>query len=289
MSSMSFAAVAQLLTSVDTDDSSLSASSDPVGASGGAGVCHVVSVDLRCHGESHRQGGEGVLTLDTLVEDFVEVVQSVQKQLAPCSRLYYAGHSLGGAVVTRASTHPALASRLGGVVMLDIVEAVAKQSLQYMDAYLEKRPTSFSSPREAAHWFVTHGGMNNESLAQRTVPYLLREAEGTAGCRWSWRTDLKETRCCWPTWFDGLDKRFTTLPCPKMLLLASTDRLDKELTLAQMQGRFQLEVIGTQGHYVMEDEPAIVASKLARFVNRVETLTKKLPIFNHKSTPVGSA
>lgn len=38
-----------------------------------------------------------------------------------------------------------------------------------------------------------------------------------------------------------------------MLLLAGTDRLDKELTIAQMQGKFQLVLLPSCGHAIQED------------------------------------
>lgn len=245
----------------------------------------VVSIDMRCHGLSNVDGGESILTLDTLVQDFVAMVLALQAHQFPTiKRFYYAGHSLGGSVVSFGATEKSIAHLLGGVAMLDIVEGIAKLSLKYMDAVLQKRPTLFKSCKEAAHWFVAHGGMFNEEIAQLTVPFLLKESarntETEAQPPLTWKTDLFKTAPCWDTWFEGLDKKFVSLPCPKMLLLATTDRLDKELTMAQMQGKFQLEIIGTQGHYVMEDQPAVVAVKLMRFVYRVETLTRKLPTFN---------
>lgn len=244
-------------------------------------ACRVVSIDLCCHGASDDgPDGEAGLTLPSLVDDFVAVVGWLKEQLFPkTERFFYAGHSLGGSVVTFGATHSSIAGWLGGVVMLDIVESVAKQSLRYMNSVLDKRPCTFSSTREAAHWFVTHGGMFNEAIAQLTVPFSLRD-DGSGSL--VWRTNLQKTEPCWATWFEGLDRRFVSLPCPKMLLLATTDRLDKELTTAHMQGKFQLEVVGTQGHYVMEDEPTTVASKLMRFIHRVDVLSSKLSKLNQR-------
>jgi protein phosphatase methylesterase 1 len=42
---------------------------------------------------------------------------------------------------------------------------------------------------------------------------------------------------------------------PKILLLAASDRMDKDLTIAQMQGKFKLSVIANVGHIVHEDNP----------------------------------
>ena len=38
-------------------------------------------------------------------------------------------------------------------------------------------------------------------------------------------------------WFQGLSQQFLSSSVPKMLLLAGVDRLDKDLTVGQMQGK----------------------------------------------------
>jgi len=43
-----------------------------------------------------------------------------------------------------------------------------------------------------------------------------------------------------------------------MLLLAGMDRLDTELTVGQMQGKFQLTVLPQAGHACHEDQPTKV-------------------------------
>lgn len=56
------------------------------------------------------------------------------------------------------------------------------------------------------------------------------------GSAYVWRINLKETECHWRGWFDGLSSLFLSISVPRMLLLAGVDRLDKELTIAHMQG-----------------------------------------------------
>jgi hypothetical protein len=53
-----------------------------------------------------------------------------------------------------------------------------------------------------------------------------------------WRTDLAKTQPFWEGWFIGLSKKFLEAKGGKLLLLAGTDRLDKELIIGQMQGMF---------------------------------------------------
>lgn len=55
-----------------------------------------------------------------------------------------------------------------------------------------------------------------------------------------------------------------------MLLLAGTDRLDKELTIAQMQGKFVFKVLSKVGHVVQEDDPQRTAAVLIDFIERFQ-------------------
>ena len=54
--------------------------------------------------------------------------------------------------------------------------------------------------------------------------------------------------------------------------MAGTDRLDKDMTIAQMQGKFQLLVFPNSGHAVQEDEPERMARELVAFWKRNERL-----------------
>ncbi len=53
-------------------------------------------------------------------------------------------------------------------------------------------------------------------------------------------------------------------------MLAGTDRLDKELMIGQMQGKFQLAVVPGVGHMLHEDDPTGVAEILVEFWRRNE-------------------
>ena len=44
-------------------------------------------------------------------------------------------------------------------------------------------------------------------------------------------------------WYKGLSEAFLGVCAPKVLMLAGTDRLDKPLTIGQMQGRFQMVLL----------------------------------------------
>lgn len=51
-------------------------------------------------------------------------------------------------------------------------------------------------------------------------------------------------------------------------MLAGLDRLDKELTVGQMQGKFQMQVFHQVGHAIHEDVPDKGAECLAAFLCR---------------------
>ena len=92
----------------------------------------------------------------------------------------------------------------------------------------------------------------------------------------SWRVDLAASEPHWQGWFQGLSQRFLEAPAAKLLLLAGVDRLDKDLTVGQMQGKFQMQVLPAVGHTVHEDSPDKVAEVLATFLvrNKLATATE---------------
>lgn len=85
---------------------------------------------------------------------------------------------------------------------------------------------------------------------------------------YTWRIDLSNTEKHWLSWFRGMTNKFLSVPVPKLLVLAGIDRLDKDLTIGQMQGKFQMHVLSQAGHAVHEDVPDRVADVLATFMVR---------------------
>lgn len=58
----------------------------------------------------------------------------------------------------------------------------------------------------------------------------------------------------------GLSKKFLEARGGKLLVLAGTDRLDRELMIGQMQGKYQLLVLPEVGHFLHEDAPEKAAN-----------------------------
>ncbi|KAJ1901406.1 Protein phosphatase methylesterase 1, partial [Kickxella alabastrina] len=63
----------------------------------------------------------------------------------------------------------------------------------------------------------------------------------------------------------SLSKAFVSAQTAKLLILAGSDRLDKELLIAQMQGKFQLELLPPAGHAIREDLPDMVGDVVTLF------------------------
>ncbi len=85
---------------------------------------------------------------------------------------------------------------------------------------------------------------------------------------YNWRIDLGQTEPHWRGWFSGLSSKFLSVSAAKMLVLAGVDRLDKDLTVGQMQGKFQMQVLPQAGHAVHEDVPEKMSEILATFLVR---------------------
>ena len=87
----------------------------------------------------------------------------------------------------------------------------------------------------------------------------------------AWRTPLARSAPHWPGWYRGLSALFLgSLPAglPRALIAAGADRLDRALTVGQMQGRFQLVLVSGAGHCVQEDAPLAVAGAMAQLARR---------------------
>ncbi|KYN07465.1 PREDICTED: protein phosphatase methylesterase 1 [Cyphomyrmex costatus] len=110
--------------------------------------------------------------------------------------------------------------------------------------------------------------IQEEESSNMPPPPPISSAANTTNRKYVWRIDLAKTEQHWFGWFKGLSMAFLNVSAPKMLLLAGVDRLDRELTVGQMQGKFQMQVLPACGHAVHEDVPDKVAEAIATFMVR---------------------
>lgn len=248
-SAMSFAPVTQEL---------LSNSDNKVG---------FLALDLRAHGETTLEP-ESDMSLETLSKDFTHAVSYVQRMFELDEKIILVGHSLGGAICANCAFQKTIPNT-SGLVVIDVVEGTAMEALGFMKTYLSNRPTSFKSIDDAISWHIKTLVTRNRLSACITVPSLLvQQEDGT----FVWRTDLYKTSPYWMDWFKGLSDKFLRAPYGRMLIVAGTDRLDKTLTIGQMQGKYQLEILPETGHFVHEDVPAKISSLLLNFWHRNQPL-----------------
>ncbi|KAF7714635.1 Protein phosphatase methylesterase-1 [Penicillium ucsense] len=221
------------------------------------------------------------LSLDTLSRDLVFVVQETQTKMGwkALPDIVLVGHSLGGAVITDVAKKGALGPKVLAYAVLDVVEGSAMDALQSMETYLSTRPTRFTSLASGIEWHTRSRTIRNSTSAQASVPSLIYEESDPADPSrpWVWRTNLSATKPFWENWFIGHSRKFLDSRGGKLLLLAGTDRLDKELMIGQMQGKYQLQVFPEAGHFIQEDQPAKTAQVLADFYRRNDRSALVLP------------
>lgn len=222
------------------------------------------------------------LSLKTLSQDLLNVILLTQRELGwpELPGLVLIGHSLGGAVVTELAMSKKLGDSVLGYAVLDVVEGSALDTLKSMQSYLATRPTSFSSIPSAIEWHTRSRTLRNTTSARISVPSLLRPPSSSSTNpkeAWIWRTDLSSTQPFWEDWFTGLSHKFLEAKGGKLLILAGTDRLDKELMIGQMQGKYQLQVFPEAGHFIHEDQPSKTAMIVADFYRRNDRSALVLP------------
>ena len=76
-----------------------------------------------------------------------------------------------------------------------------------------------------------------------------------------------------------MSSKFLSVSASKLLLLAGVDRLDRDLTVGQMQGKFQMQILPQAGHAIHEDVPEKVGDILSTFLVR-NKFAKPLDNFN---------
>ncbi|AGO10719.1 AaceriAGR359Cp [[Ashbya] aceris (nom. inval.)] len=239
------------------------------------GNCGVFSFDARGHGETVPLDTTSEIPYDlaTFTADFEAVIKSLYQRVLqhtiPQEKLSIVllGHSLGGSICTTVfnTMDDILRSKVIGVAIFDIVEEAAIAALNNMSHHLATTPTAFANMREAIEYHIDKGLSNLRSSAEVCVPALFHKTSRGTVVR---ITDLASFQKYWHTWFVGLSSRFVQMPTSKLLVLAGSDNLDKELIIGQMQGKYQLVVFQESGHFIQEDAPSKAAITLIEFWRR---------------------
>ena len=152
-----------------------------------------------------------------------------------------------------------------GIIVVDVIEGSAMESLPFMKGVIEKRQNEFSSLNEAISYMASTQIRNLQSC-RVSIPPLLKQVKNQKGKKvYTWKTDLMSTEKFWPDWYKDLSKEFLSIRTPKALILTDTNELDTPLTVGQMQGKFKLGVIKGTGHFIMEDDPMAMMEQINQF------------------------
>uniref|UniRef100_A0A6B2LD61 protein phosphatase methylesterase-1 n=1 Tax=Arcella intermedia TaxID=1963864 RepID=A0A6B2LD61_9EUKA len=225
--------------------------------------CRVITFDCRGHGSTLLT--EDDMSSENLVNDTKGIIEKLNPTGSP---IVLIGHSMGGAIAIR--TALALPKNaVSALIVLDVVEGTAMAALPKMMSIIQGRPSKFDTVESALHWAVSSGVVRNRASACISVPQQFIEKDGC----YVWRTDLRKTQPFWEGWFKNMSNLFLSVPCPKLLLVADTDRLDTPLTTGQMMGKFQFSIIPNVGHLIQEDAPERTATLIIQFLQRFR-LTK---------------
>mmetsp|Transcript_10959 Transcript_10959/g.18748 ORF Transcript_10959/g.18748 Transcript_10959/m.18748 type:complete len:474 (+) Transcript_10959:91-1512(+) len=239
----------------------------------------VVSYDSRAHGES-KCTDEDDLSAERQVSDTSNVLKALCAYLGRSEqyKVCVCGHSMGGAIAIKfASAPPEISHGVLGVCVIDVVEGTALSSLPYMLSFLQNRPSRFKSVEECIKYTIQSGQVKRVDSARVAIPPQLVIKDVSNSSEYSWRTNLEASEKFWKGWFTGLSKEFLGARAAKMLILAGTDRFDRELTIAQMQGKFQTVMFHGAGHAVHQDKPEETADALINFVKRNHFVTVHHP------------
>ncbi|EFP09559.1 hypothetical protein CRE_25587 [Caenorhabditis remanei] len=225
-------------------------------------TCRVIAPDLRGHGDT-RCADEHDLSKETQIKDISAIFNKVYGDTD--ESVCIVGHSMGGALAVHTLNAKAISAKVAALIVIDVVEGSAMEALGGMVHFLHSRPSSFDSVEKAIRWCLSSGTAKNPMAARVSMPSQIREVSES---EYTWRIDLTTTEQYWKGWFEGLSREFLGCAVPKLLVLAGVDRLDKDLTIGQMQGKFQTCVLPKVGHCVQEDSPEKLADEIGRFACR---------------------
>uniref|UniRef100_A0A914DSZ9 Protein phosphatase methylesterase 1 n=1 Tax=Acrobeloides nanus TaxID=290746 RepID=A0A914DSZ9_9BILA len=237
--------------------------------------CQIVAPDLRGHGDTLTKD-ESDLSSERQIKDIQLVYQKLFADRSKPPPMILIGHSMGGALAIRAC-EAKLLPNVVALAVIDVVEGSAMSSLKMMHHFLKSRPQQFRSVEESIRWCVKSGTTRNLRAARISMPAQIRRVDKNDEKKgYQWRITLTRTEPFWIGWFNDLSQKFLNCTPAKILILANVDRLDKDLTIGSMQGKFQTEILDKVGHAVHEDSPEKVADIFVALVNRYKVIFNKM-------------
>uniref|UniRef100_A0A7E4UZE1 Protein phosphatase methylesterase 1 n=1 Tax=Panagrellus redivivus TaxID=6233 RepID=A0A7E4UZE1_PANRE len=232
--------------------------------------CQVIAPDLRGHGET-KCAEPMDLSKPRLVADVAAIYEKLFPDEDTRPYAFVVGHSMGGSVAIRLC-HDKLIPKVLSLVVIDVVEGTALAALADMPTVLRHRPKVFKTLEKAVQWASTSGdSMSRLPGSRQSVPSQLKKTD--AG--YEWIVDLAATKPFWLGWFQGISKEFLACSQGKILIIGHVDRLDVELTRAEIQGQYQNVIVRDAGHAIHENDPEHVADAIHGYYQRFAVLIQK--------------
>ena len=243
----------------------------------------IISFDFRGHG-FNTQSPNNDFSEKTLINDTIQVLNHIHEKY-PEENLILLGHSMGGSIATKTccqilkeeSKYKELYNKMQGLIVIDVVEGTAMDALPFMENIVHNRPDKFNSIQKGIEYMYKSGTIKNIESARISVPPLLKEEKNdkTGKIFYKFKTNLLDSKQFWNEWFIGLTKAFLSCNIPKMLMLAGIERMDKDLTIAQMQGKYKLSIMRNVGHIMHEDKPDEAMKFIKDFIRTFRITAKE--------------
>ena len=234
----------------------------------------IVAWDQRGHGD-HRRDDETVMDQETLIQDTLKMLDYTLNRFKNKSILLV-GHSMGGSIAIKtmerieAMDDCPIKKAVKCIFIIDVVEGTAMEALPFMEQIVKNRPPEFPDLRSVVRFGIQSGQVKDIKSARVSMPaQVIKQFDPDLGQeKYVWRTDLLATKQYWEEWFKDLTKTFLNTKAKKMLILAGIERMDTDLTRAQMMGQFLSCVIPDCGHVIQEDQPEMLFKAIDTFATR---------------------
>lgn len=94
------------------------------------------------------------LSIDALTTDCLRILNHLlpDTKANKNTPIIVIGHSMGGGVAVHVANDPSIKDRIRGLIVIDVVEGTALESLGVMINVLQKRPQHFFDLEEAIDW-----------------------------------------------------------------------------------------------------------------------------------------
>ncbi|KAH9261701.1 hypothetical protein BASA81_000357 [Batrachochytrium salamandrivorans] len=226
-----------------------------------------IAFDCRGHGNTKFDDPlqDLALSSENLVRDGFELISQLLPN--PTTKFVLCGHSMGGAIAVRLAS-AMFPERCAGLVVIEAIEGVALRALENPTLLNgSMRPERFRTLQDALAWSCSPAGPLPGASFSASVSIPDQLKTDSSGLGLVWKTNPLTSVEYWLGWFVGLSDMF--LKCPvrwKALVVSQVDKLDAELTVGQMQGKFQLVVMPGTGHFVHEIAPGQTCARVAQFI-----------------------